>query len=483
MFDAPVVGRLAIAYRSAGLWPICPRTMTMKPTFEEQEILAEKRRRARLRMTLREILGELLVGPGFFACVALVWWIQPPHHVALAPAACCIAVLVLATRVLFETPFGFTVATQLAFVPMLFAVPLAIVPLAFAGSLAISVLPDVLAGRQRVVTLLRVPGNSWSSIFPCLVFAAAGVAPASAGPVLLIGALAAQFVGDFAQSALYFGIAREAGLRAQLRESWVYLIDAALSGVGLAVAEEMHSAPYAVLAMVPLLGLLAMFAYERRGRLGSLLELNETYRGTALLLGDVIAADDGYTGEHSQDVVSLAVAVGEQLGLDAERRRNLEFGALLHDVGKIAIPKEIINKPGKLDPDEWELMKTHATEGERMLNQVGGFMREVGQIVRSHHERWDGGGYPDGLAGNAITLEARIITCCDSWNAMRTDRPYRGALTYEAAKAELLGNSGSQFDPDVVRATIRVVAAERSTSMAPVAGAEVRVYAAGMAAS
>jgi putative nucleotidyltransferase with HDIG domain len=455
--------------------------MTMQPTFEEQEILAEKRRRARLRMSLREILGELLVGPGFFAGVALVWWIQLPQHIALAPAACCIAVMVLATRVLFETPFGFTVATQLAFVPMLFAVPLAIVPLAFAGSLAISALPDVLAGRQRVVTLLRVPGNSWSSIFPCLVFAVARVPPAAAGPALVLAALGAQFVGDYAQSALYFCIARGAGLRAQLRESWVYLIDAALSGVALAVAEEMHSAPYAVLAMVPLLGLLAMFAYERRGRLGNLLELNETYRGTALLLGDVIAADDGYTGEHSQDVVGLAMAVGEQLGLDAERRRNLEFGALLHDVGKIAIPKEIINKPGKLDPDEWELMKTHTTEGERMLNQVGGFMREVGQIVRSHHERWDGGGYPDGLAGSAITLEARIITCCDSWNAMRTDRPYRRALTHEAAMAELLGNSGSQFDPYVVRAMVPVVNAELLDSAAPAAGAEVHAYASGVA--
>ncbi|HWE07722.1 MAG TPA: HD-GYP domain-containing protein [Solirubrobacteraceae bacterium] len=456
--------------------------MTMQPTFEEQEILADKRRRASVRMTLREILGELLVGPGFFGCVALVWWIQPPHHMALAPAACCIAVMVLATRVLFETPFGFTVATQLAFVPMLFALPLAIVPLAFAGSLAISALPDVLAGRQPVVTLLRVPGNSWSSIFPCLLFAGVGVAPAAAGPPLLIGALAAQFVGDFAQSALYFGIARGAALRAQLRESWVYLIDAALSGVGLAVAEEMHSAPYAVLAMVPLLGLLAMFAYERRGRLGNLLELNETYRGTALLLGDVIAADDGYTGEHSQDVVSLAVAVGDQLGLDAEQRRNLEFGALLHDVGKIAIPKEIVNKPGKLDSDEWELMKTHTTEGERMLNQVGGFMREVGQIVRSHHERWDGRGYPDGLAGSTITLEARIIACCDSWNAMRTDRPYRRALTHEAAIGELLGNAGAQFDPAVVRATVRVVAAERPTSVVPVAPVPARAYAAGVPA-
>jgi putative nucleotidyltransferase with HDIG domain len=431
--------------------------MTLQPTFEEQEMLADKRRRARLRLTMRELTGELLVGPGFFAAVGLLWWIDPPQHVDVAAAAYCVAVMVLATRVLFETPRGFTVATQLAFVPMLFALPLAVVPLAFALSLGLSALPDVLAGRERVMRLLRVPGNSWSAIFPCLVFAIAGVAPRHAGPALVLGALAAQFVGDFAQSALYFAVAQGADLRAQLSDSWVYLIDACLSGVALVVAEEMHAAPYAVLAMLPLLGLLAMFARERRGRLGNLLELNETYRGTALLLGDVISHDDGYTGEHSHDVVSLALAVGAQLGLDAERRRNLEFGALLHDVGKIAIPKEILNKPGKLDPDEWELMKTHTTEGERMLNQVGGFMREVGQIVRSHHERWDGHGYPDGLAGPATTVEARIIACCDSWNAMRTDRPYRAAMSYEAAVAELVTNAGSQFDPDIVRATLQVV--------------------------
>ena len=451
----------------------------MHPTFEEQEILADKRRRARLRWTLREIVAELLVGPGFFGCVALLWWIAPPHHLDVAAAVCCVAVLVLATRVVFETPFGFTVATQLAFVPMLFALPVAVVPLAFAGSLGISTLRDVAAGRERAMRLFRVPGNSWSAIFPCLVFAVAGVAPQHAGPALVAGALAAQFVGDFTMSAVYFGVAHRVPLRAQLRDStWVYLIDAGLSGVALAVAEDMHSAPYAVLAMVPLLGLLAMFAQERRGRLGSLLELNETYRGTALLLGDVISHDDGYTGEHSQDVVSLALAVGDHLGLDPERRRNLEFGALLHDVGKIAIPKAIINKPGKLDPDEWALMKTHTTEGERMLNQVGGFMREVGQIVRSHHERWDGRGYPDGLAGAAITLEARIITCCDSWNAMRTDRPYRPAMSYQAAMAELIGNSGSQFDPDVVQATLQVVAVtERPTERRPAADEPAAGYA------
>ncbi len=124
------------------------------------------------------------------------------------------------------------------------------------------------------------------------------------------------------------------------------------------------------------------------------------------------------------------------------------------------IPKEIINKPGKLDPEEWRIIKTHTIEGQKMLERVGGFMREVGLIVRSHHERWDGGGYPDGLSGEAIPLEARIVACCDTWNAMRTDRSYRQALPYEVAMAELLENSASQFDPRVVQALVQVVATE-----------------------
>jgi HD-GYP domain-containing protein (c-di-GMP phosphodiesterase class II) len=299
------------------------------------------------------------------------------------------------------------------------------------------------------------------------VFCVAGVSPVHAGPVLLVTALAAQFAVDFAAAAVRCRIAREATIRSQLGESWVYLIDAALSAVGLVVAKEMHAAPYAVLAVVPLLGLLAMFAHERQGRLGSLLELNDTYRGTALLLGDVISADDNYTGEHSEGVVGLALAVGDALGLDAKQRRNLEFGAMLHDVGKIVIPKEIINKPGKLDPHEWAIIKTHPAEGERMLKRVGGFMVDVGQIVRHHHERWDGGGYPDGLVAEAIPLAARIITACDSWNAMRTDRSYRAAMSYDAALQQMFENTGTQFDPGVVDALVRAVTASERAVPAP----------------
>ena len=431
--------------------------MTLAPTFAEQEVLAATRRRVRARMSTRTLVAELLVGGGFLLAVALLWIAQPPREFDAPAALMSVAVMIAASRVRFDTPFGFTVATQLAFVPMMFAFPPALVPVAFAVALVPPRLIDVIAGRKRATALISIPGNSWSAVFPCVVFVVAGVAPRNAGPALLLAALAAQFAGDFAVSAAFFGIVSGARLSSQLRESWVYLIDAALSGVALVVAEEVHSAPYAVLGLLPLLGLLAMFAHERQGRLTSLLELNETYHGTALLLGDVIAADDGYTGEHSQGVVGLAMAVGAEIGLDAERRRNLEFGALLHDVGKICVPKEIINKPGKLEPHEWEIIKTHAAEGERMLNQVGGFMRDVGRIVRSHHERWDGGGYPDGLAAEAIPLESRIIACCDSWNAMRTDRAYRKALPFDTAVQELRVNVGRQFDATVVTAVLRVV--------------------------
>jgi putative nucleotidyltransferase with HDIG domain len=432
--------------------------MALNLSLEDQEHLADTLRRAGSEMTRRELLAKVLVGCGFVIAAAAVLWIRPPHGFALGPALLCLAVTVLATRVRFDTPFGFTVATQLAFVPLLFAMPVALVPIAFMSALAIALVPEILSGEIGPSRLLHTPGNSWSAIFPVLVFALADVAPRAAGPLLLLAALAAQFGGDFLISAVYTGIERQAGIRSQLRESWVYVIDAALSGVGLVVAEELDHAPYAVLATVPLLGLLAMFAHERRGRLGSVLELKDTYRGTALLLGDVIAADDGYTGEHSQGVLGLVLAVADQLGLDAEGKRNLEFGALLHDVGKIAIPKEIINKPAKLDPHEWELVKTHTVEGEKMLSRVGGFMIEVGSIVRSHHERWDGAGYPDGLPGPEIPLEARIISCCDAWSAMRTDRPYRAALTHETALEQIRSNTGTQFDPEVVAALLSALA-------------------------
>ena len=431
--------------------------MSFEPSFEEQEQLAVTFERENSRMGVRELGTVMLLNAVFVAAVAGLWVLRPPHEFALVPALECVLVLALAMLVRFDTPFGFTPATQLGFVPLLFAVPLAIVPIAVVIAMVISALPAVRTGALRPTRLLHVPNNALFAIGPVAVFAFAHMEPRDAGALLLAAALAAQFLADFIVSSVRFATAWGMSFASLLRSNWVYLIDAALSGIALVVAEDIHSAPVAGLAVVPLLGLLAMFAHERHQRLQSMLELSSAYRGTALVLGDVIEADDGYTGEHCKSVVGLALDLAEHLGLGPEQQRNLEFAALLHDVGKIAIPKEIINKPGKLNPDEWTIIKTHTVEGQKMLERVGGFMRRVGQIVRSHHERWDGAGYPDGLAGNAIPLEARIITCCDSWNAMRTDRPYRKALSHDVAVAELVSGAGGQFDPRVVETFVAMV--------------------------
>jgi putative nucleotidyltransferase with HDIG domain len=332
-----------------------------------------------------------------------------------------------------------------------------VVPLAVVLALLLGRLPAVLTGRTPPGRLLHCFGNAWFSVGAVLPFAITGSEPASSGVGLLLLALVTQIATDFCASALREWIESGTSVRTQVRESWVYAVDAALAPTGLAVAYQVHARPALVLGLIPMLGVLAVFARERQARLESLVELTNAYQGTALVLGDVVEADDGYTGRHCKSVVALAMDVGAALGLGSNRRRNLEFGALLHDVGKVTISKEIINKPGRLDADEWAIVKTHAIEGQRMLDRIGGFMREVGLIVRSHHERWDGEGYPDGLAGEAIPLEARIISCCDTWNAMRTDRPYRSALSHEAAVAELRTCAGTQLDPAVVETVLRIV--------------------------
>lgn len=437
--------------------------MSLQPSVAEQELLLDTRRRDGVVMTPQERSAEWIVDCGFVVAVVLLWLLEPPNSFDLGLVLLCTAVMVLATLVRFETPFGFTVATQLAFVPLVFVTPMALVPVAVVVALAIARVPAVLAGRLRAARLAQVVGNAWFAVGPAAVFALAHTPPTAAGPALLITALAAQFALDIVVSAVRLRISRGAGFRAQLPDALgVCAIDAALSPAALAMAEAIHATPLAALAPVPLLGLLAVFARERRDRLRGLLELSQAYRGTALVLGDVVGADDGYTGAHSHGVVVLTLAVADQLGLNAEQRRNLEFGALLHDVGKIAIPKSIINKPGGLDPMEWTVVRTHTIEGQRMLDQIGGFMREVGLIVRSHHERWDGSGYPDRLAGNSIPLESRIIACCDTWNAMQTDRSYRKALTFEAALAELRASAGSQLDPEIVVELIEIISRPHS---------------------
>jgi HD-GYP domain-containing protein (c-di-GMP phosphodiesterase class II) len=159
----------------------------------------------------------------------------------------------------------------------------------------------------------------------------------------------------------------------------------------------------------------------------------------------------------SRSVVELSVLVADKLGLNAHERRRVEFAALLHDVGKIAIPKAIVNKPGPLTDEEWNVMRTHTIRGQELLDKVFGVLGEVGEIVRASHERWDGGGYPDGLSGPSIPLAARIVSCCDAFNAMTTKRSYRMPMSQEVALRELVDNAGTQFDPHVVKTLIAVI--------------------------
>ena len=166
----------------------------------------------------------------------------------------------------------------------------------------------------------------------------------------------------------------------------------------------------------------------------------------------MVEADDEYTGLHSQDVVSLVVVVADRLGLDARARQEAEFTALLHDIGKVKIPKEIINKPGPLSAEEREIINTHTIEGEQMLEKIGGLLGDVGHFVRSCHERWDGDGYPDGLEAERIPLVARIVCACDAFSAMTTNRSYRQAMSHADALEELRRCAGTQFDPTVVEA-------------------------------
>jgi HD-GYP domain-containing protein (c-di-GMP phosphodiesterase class II) len=170
-------------------------------------------------------------------------------------------------------------------------------------------------------------------------------------------------------------------------------------------------------------------------------------------LAAAIEARDNYTHAHSEQVVTLATEVALLLGVSPSELEQVRHGALLHDVGKLAIPNEILHKPGPLTDEEWLVMAEHPIIGERILRRTPQ-LGHLAPVVRHEHERWDGGGYPDGLAGAGIPVASRIILACDAYNAMITTRPYRDAMSEEAAIAELEDKSGTQFDPQVVRALL-----------------------------
>ena len=184
-------------------------------------------------------------------------------------------------------------------------------------------------------------------------------------------------------------------------------------------------------------------------------ELQRSYVATVRALTNAVEARDAYTGKHAERVAAFGLELARRVDPDLARDPQVEFGFLLHDVGKVAVPDGILHKSTKLLGEEQALMRRHVVVGYEIIKRVE-FLDDAAQIVRHHHERWDGEGYPDGLAGTEIPLAARIFSVVDALDAMTTDRPYRPAVPLADARAEIARKAGSQFDPDVVAQLERV---------------------------
>src|SRR5436190_8475738 len=180
-------------------------------------------------------------------------------------------------------------------------------------------------------------------------------------------------------------------------------------------------------------------------------QLTRSYMATVRALSNAVEARDAYTGKHAERVAAYGIEIARALGLPRPDAPELEFGFLLHDIGKVAIPDAILYKPGKLTEEERALMARHPAIGADIVGEIE-FLTEATRVVRSHHERWDGSGYPDGLAGEEIPLAARIFSVADVLDALTTDRPYRPAMSLHAARALIGAEAGSHFDPTVVAA-------------------------------
>ena len=438
-------------------WDIYTRAPNGRAVDSSVALVGAARERHANPLEARERFATAIVAGGFViaAAATLVFVPWQPHADPLLIAG-LVGFYAVASRIDFEFGNGMTNPEQLVFVPMLFLAPLALVPVLVAAAFTLGRIRQRIGRKERGHVISDLAGT-WFTIAPVWVLAT--LAP-SGPPTLESIDIYVLALGALIVSAVGVAVVRE-WLAGDPQPIWpmlgAFCVDCSLAPIGLLVALEGAHNPLTLLAVGPLLWLLRVFSQERKERYDASLELHSAYRGTVMLLSDVVEAEDDYTAYHCRSVVELVAEVADEMKIPKAQRQELEFAALLHDVGKIAIPKEILNKPSKLTDEEFELIKTHTIEGQQLLDRVGGLLGRVGTIVRSCHERWDGKGYPDGLAGEDIPLAARIVFCCDAYNAMTTDRPYRKSLGREKALAEIRDNSGTQFDPTIAAALERVV--------------------------
>jgi putative two-component system response regulator len=169
-----------------------------------------------------------------------------------------------------------------------------------------------------------------------------------------------------------------------------------------------------------------------------------------------VEAQDPYTEKHLQRMASLSERLAQAADLDPSQRAYIRYGSILHDVGKIGVSEAILRKPGPLTEEEWAEVREHPAIGARIVRSMR-FGQQIAPIVRSHHEHWDGRGYPDGLKGKEIPIGARLVALVDAYDAMSTDRPYRAALLPEVIRTELEQNAGKHFDPDLTALLLRLL--------------------------
>jgi HD-GYP domain-containing protein (c-di-GMP phosphodiesterase class II) len=425
-----------------------------------EQLVGEARVRRARRMPKREAIVRGVSAAAFLVVAAVLASVLPSERAADPIVALgLVGGYALVSRVRFEFGDGYVVPEQLVLVAMLAIAPLPVIPLMVAAGAVLGVIPDFLRGQWHWDRTITTVGDCWFVVGPVLVLAVWAPGPATLGAAgVYLLAYLAQLVCDLA-----WALVRDRLIdRLPISEVLSYFasvarIDAILSPIAFLVSVAAASEPVALLAFGPLVWLLEIFSRDRRERYAASLELNRAYRGTVMVLSDILEFDDEYTAQHSRSVLELVDAVADEMGIDPSSRQELEFASMLHDVGKISIPKAILHKPSALTQTEFEVIKNHTIEGQFILDRVGGLLGRVGEIVRSCHERWDGRGYPDGLQGEDIPLASRIVFACDAYNAMTTDRPYRDALEPAVALDELRQNAGTQFDPGVVRALVKVV--------------------------
>jgi HD-GYP domain-containing protein (c-di-GMP phosphodiesterase class II) len=423
-------------------------------------LVGAARERQPERMDARERLVVTVTAAAFVLAVVALFALRPiERDIDPLLIAGLVVGYALLSSIEFEIGSIYAVPEAPLFVPLLFLVPLPFVPVIVALAFIVAQVPQYLRGELHPERWIYGLADAWFTIGPVAVIALFDLNDPHLAdlPVFVLA-----FVAGFLTQAVLMLVLECAGRGGKVRDvlklaAMGARIEASLWPIGIMAAVVASHDPWMLLGIAPLVWMLRVFSRERQQRYAAALELNRAYRGTVMLLADVVEAEDNYTADHCRSVVELVTAVADELGISPDERLELEFAALLHDVGKIAIPKEILNKPAALTPEEFEVMKTHTIEGQLLLDRVGGLLGRVGRIVRSCHERWDGKGYPDGLAGEEIPLAARIVFACDAFNAMTTTRPYREAMPVEEALDELRRNAGTQFDPWVVAALVRVV--------------------------